>query len=213
MVTAYTRALSQLKLPFHEVREFSRVYEGKRESAKRTDGFWAGKSKAPYAWGPAGEPGQVPWCAFVGYQVRYDGVLRVRPSSIRKEVEKQNDIVRQVRHFLRRHGQSRSKRQIVFRLRQRLRSIAVGTGPLVRVTEPAFCWTQGFRLLKRFPSLRGQLRDLDRHRVACIRSISRALRAGKGKVRAKSRAKVLRFEGFPYSYAALIERRVRQNSK
>ncbi len=199
MLTAYTRALTQLKLPFHDIREFRRSYDGKRESATIVDGFWAGKSKAPYAWGPAGEPGQVPWCAFVGYQVRYDGLLRVRPSSIKKEVEKQNDIVRQVRHFLRRHGQSRSKKQIVYRLRQRLRSIAVGTGPLVRVPEPAFCWTQGFRLLKRYPSLRGQLRDLDRHRVACVRLVSRVLRAGKGNVPAKNRAKVLRFEGFPYS--------------
>ena len=62
----------------------------------------ARKSKAPYEWGPATKPGRVPWCAFVGYQIRHDGALRLRPSSLKKEVEKHNHILGRVGRFLRR---------------------------------------------------------------------------------------------------------------
>jgi hypothetical protein len=75
VVRAYTAALTELQLPFHALRTFDRRYEGSRESSKRDDGFWAGKSKAPYAWGPPAEPSHVPWCSFVGYQIRFDGLM------------------------------------------------------------------------------------------------------------------------------------------
>ena len=205
MVDAYTGALRTLKLPAHDMLDFHRLYEGPRE--RQPGGFWKGKSKAPYEWGPADMPGRVPWCAFVGYQVRYDGVLRLRPSSIKKEVVKHNHILSQVGRFLRRRGQARSKKQILYRFRQRLRCIAVGAGTVGDgLNPPAFSWTQGFRLLRKYPSLSGQLRDLDRHRVSCVRALSRKLKChgtGSGSARPHSG---LAFEGFPFSYAGLAER-------
>jgi hypothetical protein len=205
MMDAYTAALKNLRLPAHKPLVFDRPYEGARE---RTDGgFWKGKSKAPYRWAAAGPPGSVPWCAFVGYQVRFDGVLRIRPSSIKKEIEKHNRIVSQVKHFIRRHGQTKSRRQIIYRVRQRLRAIAVGTGTVGNGGQPPpFSWARGFRLMGAHASQTGQLRDLDRHRVACVSGLRRRLEP-KGKRRKGARPlPALRFEGFPYSYAGLAER-------
>lgn len=206
MVNAYAEALRVLKLPAHGMVQFERAYKSRREG--QTGGFWKGKSKAPYKWGPAGKSASVPWCGFVGYHVRYDGILRVRPSSIKKEVEKQHHILGQVQRYLRRTGQPRSKRQIVYRFRQRLRSIAVGTRTSRGgASSPRFCWTQGFRLLAKQPALAGQLRNLDRHRMACVARLSRGLRS-KGIIPAvRTQSQILKFEGFPFSYASVVERR------
>ena len=205
MVNAYRSALCQLKLPAHEMLAFDRVYKGQRESD--VGGFWRGKSKAPYEWGPPDEPGRVPWCAFVGYHVRYDGVLRIRPSSVKKEIEKHNRILSEIRRYLRQREQARSKRQILYRFRQRLRSIAVGSGTVGDDSEPpAFSWTQGFRLLRKYPSLPGQLRDLDRHRVSRVRTLSHHLQPLGTAMETASLHDGLKFEGFPFSYAGLVER-------
>ena len=205
MANAYRAALCKLKLPAHDMLVFDRVYKDQRESEK--GGFWSGKSKAPYEWGPPDKPGRVPWCAFVGYHVRYDGVLRIRPSSVKKEIENHNRILSEIRRHLRRREQARSKRQILYRFRQRLRSITVGSGTVGDDPEPpVFSWTQGFRLLRKYPSLSGQLRDLDRHRVSRVRALSRHLQRLGTAMETAPIHDGLEFEGFPFSYAGLVER-------
>ena len=205
MVNAYRVALCKLKLPAHKMLAFNRMYKNQKES--ENGGFWIGKSKAPYEWGPSNKAGRVPWCAFVGYHVRYDGVLRIRPSSVKKEIEKHNRILKEIRRYVRRREQARSKRQILYRFRQRLRSIAVGSGTVGDDSEPpAFSWTQGFRLLRKYPSLSGQLRDLDRHRVSRVRALSRHLQRLGTAMETSPIHDGLKFEGFPFSYAGLVER-------
>ena len=55
--------------------------------------FWEAKSKQPYKWGPRG---RVPWIGFVGYEINVAGDVRVRKSSLAKEMQKQNDTVQEV---------------------------------------------------------------------------------------------------------------------
>lgn len=207
MVDSYTEALVDLRLPAHSSLVFDRPYDKAREG--RQGGFWKGKSKAPFRWAAAGPIGSVPWCSFVGYQVRFDGVLRIRPSSIRKEVDKHHEILSQVRRFIARHGQMLSKRRILYRVRQRLRAIAVGSGTVRQGrVPPPFSWAQGFRLMGQHASLRGQLRELDRHRVASVARLRRTLaRRGKSRKESSPSPEALKFEGFPFSYAGLAERR------
>jgi hypothetical protein len=209
MMDAYAAALVDLRLPAHPPLVFERPYEKARE--RFADGFWKGKSKAPYRWAKPGSPGSVPWCSFVGYQVRFDGLLRIRPSSVRKEVDKHHDILSQVKRFIARHGQALSRKRILYRVRQRLRAIAVGSGSVRQgQLPPPFSWAQGFRLIGQHASLVGQLRELDRHRVASVSRLRRQLE-GKGSSQKESKvlAAVLKFEGFPFSYAGLAERRGR----
>ena len=80
MMEAYKRAVESLRLPIHPILEFKTRYVDDAES-KNKKTFWDGKSKAPYRWGPAGQVQWVPWCSFVGYQIRHDGYLRVRPKA------------------------------------------------------------------------------------------------------------------------------------
>ena len=131
------------------------------------------------------------------------------PAEFRQEeIEKHNLILGQVQRFIRRKGQARSKRQIVYRVRQRLRAIAVGTGSVGNgPMPPAFSWTQGFRLLAKHSSLSGQLRNLDRHRVACVAALRRRLKRKGTSAGSKKPVRALKFEGFPFSYAGLAERR------
>jgi len=75
---AYLRELDGLKLPFH--RPERTVIYGKQH--------WANKSKAPYRWSGKHWFGCVPWLQFVGYQIRYDGLMRPKPDSAKKEVKK-----------------------------------------------------------------------------------------------------------------------------
>jgi hypothetical protein len=55
--------------------------------------FWKSKSKASYPWAKNGMDDNpkknVPWLSFVGYQLSYDLRVRVRRSSLKKEIEKQ----------------------------------------------------------------------------------------------------------------------------
>ncbi|MGE3507265.1 MAG: reverse transcriptase domain-containing protein [Vicinamibacterales bacterium] len=206
MMDAYTAALVELRLPAHPPLPFDRPYEKGREGLP--GGFWKGKSKAPYRWAAPGQAGSVPWCSFVGYQVRFDGVLRIRPSSVKKEVDKHHDILSQVKRFISRHGQVLSRRRILYRVRQRLRAIAVGSGSVRKGRmPPPFSWAQGFHLIGRHDSLIGQLRELDRHRVATVSRLRRRLEGkGKSSKEPKAPVDVLKFEGFPFSYAGLAER-------
>lgn len=210
MMDTYTTALVELRLPAHPPLIFERPYEKAKE--RLTGGFWKGKSKAPYRWAEPGQAGSVPWCSFVGYQVRFDGVLRIRPSSVKKEVDKHHEILNQVKRFINRHGQVLSRRRILYRVRQRLRSIAVGSGTVRKGrTPPPFSWAQGFHLVGRHASLVSQLRELDRHRVASIGKLHRRLeRLGKRKkAKDSDQPDALKFEGFPFSYAGLAERQGR----
>lgn len=213
MMDAYAKALVDLQLPAHAPLVFDRPYEKSKE--RLPGGFWKGKSKAPYRWAEPGQAGSVPWCSFVGYQLRFDGVLRIRPSSVKKEVDKHHEILSQVKRFINRHGQVLSRRRILYRVRQRLRAIAVGSGTVRKGrTPPPFSWAQGFHLVGRHASLVNQLRELDRHRVASIGKLRRRLeRHGKRK-KAKDSEKpdVLKFEGFPFSYAGLAERERQSDS-
>jgi hypothetical protein len=128
----------------------------------------------------------------------------VRPKSIKKEVEKQNLIERRVVRDLQRYGQKRTHRQVLYRVRQRFKSIAVGIKSGGNSPVVSQCWANGFRLLRGLHASPTQLRDLDRHRVNTLKAIRYHLVHLDRRVRrARRKAGLLGFEGFPFSYAQL----------
>jgi hypothetical protein len=70
---AYLGALDELKLPYHEPKSVTPY--GKD--------FWTGKSRSPYCWTGRKGVDCVPWVQFVGYQIRYDGLVRIARKSIK----------------------------------------------------------------------------------------------------------------------------------
>lgn len=177
--------------------------------------FWNGKSKAPYLWDRRGESESVPWVQFVGYQIRFDGLVRVRPSTITRHERKITDAADQLLKVLnpgKRRGQGlpefasglrKSNKQIIHRIRQKLISMAVGRVRLGRPFEGPMpmCWANGFRGLLGRRIVRASLKRLDRHRERQIRRVIRRLKLRNDRPAKDSQAKdVLTYYGTPFSY-------------
>lgn len=155
------QALDDRALPVHPPMEM------KRYSANH----WEAKSHAPYRWARRSS-GTAPWVGFLGYQIRHDGVLRVRPSSIQRELDKQvTEVSRVVRAI--RSGQLRKSTSAVRRsLAGRLVAMSVGRRG---AGGGKSCWVAGFSLLREHPHLDAQLRLLDRNRQRQLCRLARVL--------------------------------------
>ncbi len=214
-LAAYHGVLAALKLPAHPASDPPPAY-GR--------GWWSKehKSRAAYRWaGKHTASDAVPWVAFLGYQVRDDGLLRLRPAAIRKEALKQIEVAdmalsalgvrsstpRTPRPAHLTAGTIRvSKSQFLAKLRRRLISMSVGHA--THIGEPAphqLCWAVGFRLLHDGPIVRGQLRRLDRHRQRQIARVKRRIvgvgfREPKEDADMETRLAAARYLGRPYSY-------------
>jgi hypothetical protein len=209
----YLKALSVEKLPVHEpvpIKEYSRnVYDI--------------KSKHPFPWGkpegkfdtatPAtGRRDIVPWISFLGYQVRYDGVIRIRKSSLEKHLHKQTQIVSRVlrtlkadRSTLSSTDGSKAGGDILFRTQEKLISMAVGNVRLGSNECPQFCWASGFKLLKEKDHIALQLKRLDRNRERQISRLKRRLKDYDLESKATTRRlkpKPPKYYGAPFSYYA-----------
>ena len=200
----YRAATKALRLPIHEPKPG--VPYGKE--------FWGLKSRGPYRL--TDQPGGTPVFGLVGYQVHADGHLRLRPSSLRKQIDKiQDETDKVVRRLLSagKDGIKLSGRQIAYRLEQRLIGMAVGRRNLdSRPGELSpHCFASGWKLLAEYPHQRGQLRLLDRERGQNMHRLRRVLRKlgvpvepPNGHNRRKMGRR--RFFGNPFSYAGQYPR-------
>ena len=174
--------------------------------------YWRTKSKAPFRWANPEMESDVPWISFVGYDMRYDGLVRVRKSSIQKHRRRIIETVgKELARFAARPsgGGAFDRRHTVhgllLQLRGRLTRMTVGRATIgLSQTRPLpRSWTGGFRGLLHGRILKTQLRDLDRHLERQLRRAERRL----GFRRPPSGfAKVTRFHrmvfpGPPFSYA------------
>lgn len=183
--------------------------------------FWEEKSKEPYFWGNKHlEPKNVPWLSFVGYQINYKGAIRVRKSSIEKEISKQISETQKIlmslgldhkRELPEIEKYSRkTKNQIFFSLHQRLLSMSVG-----RITiynhenlelNHGLCWTNGFHLLNKSKKNRiaiKQLKVLDKSREQQLSYLKRTIsHLDKERTEQDELPKYLEeiYFGVPYSY-------------
>lgn len=164
----YLSTLRQLKLPYHEPKEI-RFYD---------QAFWEVKSRLPYRWSGRKWFNCVPWIQFVGYQIRYDGLVRIRKESeakhIGKVIEKTGWFINA---FLPKSQRQRTvapiqpdteftKGQVVGGLHGRLSSMSVGrpTNHQAPQGPKPMCWASGFKGLHQKPFVDGILRRLDRIR-------------------------------------------------
>jgi Reverse transcriptase (RNA-dependent DNA polymerase) len=210
--TRYIVALKGVALPKHDVKTIDSY----------TKQVWNDKSKGPYRWTKPICKGDVPWVGFVGYQVRYDGLMRIRPDSLRKELQKQVEVagslLRSLRQrkgknrkedvLLHKHGIRRTKGQIIFRLRQRLIAMSVGRRFLNSVTGKLSeqCWTAGFEQLNERPFVLSQLKKLDRGRERQISRVIKAVRTLKVDAEGRPLGNEPKYWGRPFSYAGQFMR-------
>jgi hypothetical protein len=197
----YQEALTKLKVAVHRTKKI-KLYDA---------AFYGEKSKGPYAWGkPGGRKEVVPWVSFLGYQVKHNGKLRVRPSSVRREHDKQIRVVGQVLRLVDMGAESLllPVEEVVERTHLKLIAMSVGLNKL-RVDGMARrqpCWTDAFSLLDENESSTGQLRRLDRNRERQVRRLVKRLRRS-GLLEAtgvKEADRSRKFYGGPYSYHGAV---------
>lgn len=169
-LASYLTVLEKLKLPFHPPKH-TWIYD---------KAFWGRKSKSPYCWSGRKWFGCVPWVQFIGYQMRYDGLMRVRKDSIEKQRKRIREIVDQAKFGLirvARHGKTIQSiwEHAVWGVYRRLACAGVGR---VRKGQTAIpmpkSWIGGFKALHEKPIATRSLQLLDRERERQARRFKRA---------------------------------------
>ena len=207
-LTRYCAAMSELKLPVHEP----------KSTEKYGRAFWECKSKQPFLWSQDRRSVTSPWISFVGYQIHINKIIRVRPSSIKKEQKKQAGITQKIVKYIKcaiyRNKHINGIDAILHSMRMRLVAMSVGKQKIY--SDPGnrlpSSWTYAFEALRIMPHDSGQLRLLDRHREATLDTFRRRLRLlmkdykfiiqtkGKGKNNRR-----VRYFGYPFSYFSQFE--------
>jgi retron-type reverse transcriptase len=174
--------------------------------------FFQVKSKHPYVWGDDLSKGNIPWISFLGYQIKHDGTVKIRPSSIYKELRKQVEEADRTLKLVFPRNQNkdlkirRSRSQILHSLQQKMISMSVGRVKKYReerelASPQDFCWCGGFKLLAtQEKAFIEQLRALDRGRERQLNRVKRKLNE-LPKIDAESPThKALKYYGNPFSY-------------
>lgn len=152
----YFEGLEKLKLISHNPH--------KVESSNKKF-FWnKSKSKSPYKWS-SHSANSFDRIGFVGYEVCYDGTLRVRKSSLIKEKHKIRSLTQHTLSILK-NGKRKSDDMIIESISNKLVGMSVGRVSMKnhKVSDNEMCWVNGFTLLHDNPNLRNQLKRLDHYR-------------------------------------------------
>ncbi len=205
-LAAYQEVLKKLLLPVHRPKSIP---------AYGRD-FWGLKSRKPYRWDdPETTQSAVPWVQFVGYQVRFDGSVRIRKDSLVKQKKAISEVVDRTVHLIKKSKKTgrelkKSGESIFWRIATRILNAGVGkrrsTGGKKPASEP--CWIDAFPCIDASRFTRSQMRELDRHREIQFRRLRHVVGkllpapepqpSGGAQVEEKKRKRP--FFGAPYSY-------------
>lgn len=220
----YINAISKLKLSHHEPVKIETY----------THEYYQHKSKEPYLWNaPENEKTRItspanslaiPWVSFLGYQIKYDGSVRVRKSSIQKEKLKVKQEISRICLLLqKKKGIYLTQLAIINRTRKRLYSMSTGRKSLrthyPHVPQP--CWSDAFSLMDMNFDSRAQLRSLDQNRHRQLRFLKKQLITLKieQNIRRKNKRKLFpqkiatTFQQHYYSYYDRFRLKCEGNSK
>ena len=166
LFSIYSKGTSKLMLVPHKPKAF--------EFGEKS--FWEGKSKDAYRWA-IGRNDAAEWIGFVGYEMRRDGMLRIRKKSFLKELNKQTSVVFEKTLDRIQNKNRVSNDSLLKSLESKLISMSVGKIAVWNASfiESEMCWSAGFKELEMNSVLAKQLRELDRHRWMMLGSAKRRL--------------------------------------
>jgi len=163
----YTKALKQLKLVPHNFCNkliINRKIPEKNLPPTTIAPFWNKKSKGPYKWAAIKNNG-FPWIGFVGYELHYEGHIRVRKKSLKKELRKQKEVVYRINKAIEK-DRRKSIGTISESVIHKLVGMSVGRVELRNFDkiENEMCWKNGFKELTMNKYAVQQMKQLDRNR-------------------------------------------------
>jgi hypothetical protein len=188
----YEKSLCDLKLFPHPV---NNIEYGKT--------FWDGKSRGPYEW----SDNSVPWIGFVGYEINRKGDVRVRRNSLKKEMNKQYELIEDIISAISNDNLKVHKETIIESAYNRLNGMAVGRVELWNYPDYKndMCWVKGFQLINKNKYSSLQLKSLDRTKNKYLLKLFRFLEKiddshVKRKSNTNNRNREFIFYGKPFSY-------------
>jgi hypothetical protein len=210
----YIAATKRNYLLIHEPKEIEKY-------GKRFYNSDVSKSKMPFLWAALSDTAvSSPWISFVGYQIRYDGSVRVRKKSIEKEVKKQQKEATEVlkavfsKDIANINLNSRkSLKQQLIALESRLISMSVGRHKIYNYKKalPALCWTNGFKRLFSNSVAKSQLRLLDSKRNRELFRVKKTLANLTKQSENPDRIELpTKYLGAPFSYYAFLHKNLRK---
>lgn len=198
---AYIHSLKNLKLVPHD-RELKLL--NKKD-------YWKAKSKGPYKWSIDKIHG-IEWIGFVGYEIHFNGYVRVRKSSIKKEMRKQFETIRKVKSAIVNDNIRKSTGTVEESVIKKLIGMSVGRFNLrnFKSAKNEMCWINGFTQINDNKYSRIQLKTLDRCRNKLFRKFKKELVNVKidtidPKGSNKKREKVYYGKPFSYYYQGIIK--------
>lgn len=134
--------------------------------------FWSSKSKLCYKW-TSDNTKNTFWVGFVGLEVNYFGDIRIRRSTLKKELKKQADLMLEMKRILKNVKRKSSPSSILGSLQKRMVSMAVGRVDLwnYKSYPNEMSWAKGFKILNDNIHSRRQLKSLDRSRSLKIHKL------------------------------------------
>jgi len=191
----YKTNLQKLKLIYHKPL---------RSLKYSKDSFYSVKSKGPYKWANDRNHG-IPWISFVGYDLKFDGSVKIRRSSLKKEMKKQYTNIEIVKNAIKKERR-KSEKSIKESIINRLVGMSVGRVKIWNYKwafDEKMCWLNGFVKVNDNVYLRAQLKMLDRCRNKLINRFSKWLKNNVSDdeivVQNKKNRQLLHY-GLPFSY-------------
>jgi hypothetical protein len=186
----YIHTLERLKLFPHKINNINYSKE-----------FWASKSKGPYIW----DKENTPWIGFVGYEINRNGDIRIRKKSLKKEKDKQNELINDVITAIKNDNLKTSKNTVIESTYKRLNGMSVGRVELWnhKNYKNDMCWVKGFNLLNNNKYSRIQVRSLDKSKKKALVKLYKYLgRLDDSHISSKTNEieKEKIFYGKPFSY-------------
>ncbi|KYG82797.1 reverse transcriptase domain-containing protein [Roseivirga echinicomitans] len=190
----YQESLLKLKLVPHTFKDVK----------KYDSTFWENKSKNPFKWGEYNKQ-EIPWIGFVGYELNFNGDIRIRKSSLKKEMSKQIEVINTAFNAIKGDKKRASDKYIEESIIHRLIGMSVGRVTMWNYENGIndLCWINGFSELSNNPTVAIQLKNLDRNRNKYFHKFRRRLReikvSNSKQVNVKSNRQIIYF-GKPFSY-------------
>jgi len=201
----YKKSLVELKLFPHPIKD---IEYGRK--------FWEEKSKAPYEW----NDNNVPWIGFVGYEINREGEIRVRKRSLKKEINKQYELIEEIISAISNNNLKVTKGTIIESALNRLNGMAVGRVELwnYKKYENDMCWVKGFQLLNKNKYTSIQLKLLDKTKnnyliklFEFLNKINDSNVKRKGNTKNDEREYIFYGKPFSYFYQTLKKSNIRED--